>query len=65
VTRNAELLDMLAPQFDLELQQRAGKQDSFLELVRGTIQPLWLLKNLVAVEKRIRRQLAGRCYPNK
>ena len=38
VTRNAELLDMLAPQFDLELQQRAGKQDSFLELVRGTIQ---------------------------
>jgi AraC-like DNA-binding protein len=37
VTRNVELLDMLAPQFDLELQQRAGKEDSFVELVRGAI----------------------------
>jgi AraC-like DNA-binding protein len=38
VTRNAELLDMLAPQLDLELQQRISKGDSFVELVRGTIQ---------------------------
>lgn len=38
VTRNAELLDMLAPQFDLELQQRAAREDSFLELVRNAIQ---------------------------
>lgn len=38
VTRNAELLEMLAPQFDLELQQRIGKEDSFLELVRSAIQ---------------------------
>lgn len=38
VTRNAELLDMLAPQFDIELQQRTGNEDSFLELVRGAIQ---------------------------
>lgn len=38
VTRNAELLDMLAPQFDVELQQRTGNQDSFVELVRSAIQ---------------------------
>lgn len=38
VTRNAELLDMLAPQFELELQQRTGQEDSFVELVRGAIQ---------------------------
>ena len=37
VTRNAELLDMLAPQFEQELQQRNG-QDSFMELVRRAIQ---------------------------
>lgn len=37
VTRNAELLEMLAPQFDLELKQRAV-EDSFTELVRGAIQ---------------------------
>jgi AraC-like DNA-binding protein len=38
VTRNAELLDILAPQLDLELQQRVEKEDSFLELVRSAIQ---------------------------
>ncbi len=38
VTRNAELLDMLAPQFELDLKQRTGQEDSFLELVRGAIQ---------------------------
>lgn len=38
VTRNAELLDMLAPQFDIELKQRAESEDSFTELVRGAIQ---------------------------
>ena len=38
VTRNAELLEMLAPQFELELQQRTGQEDSFVELVRGAIQ---------------------------
>jgi len=37
VTRNAELLDMLAPQFDEELKQHNGK-DSFTDLVRGAIQ---------------------------
>jgi AraC-like DNA-binding protein len=37
VTRNAELLDMLAPQFEEELKLHAGN-DSFLELVRGAIQ---------------------------
>lgn len=36
VTRNAELLDMLAPQFDEELRQRT--EDSFTELVLGAIQ---------------------------
>lgn len=38
VTRNAELLDMLAPQFEVELKQRAEKEHSFMELVRGAIQ---------------------------
>lgn len=36
ITRNAELLDMLAPQFDEELRQR--REDNFTELVRGAIQ---------------------------
>jgi AraC-like DNA-binding protein len=38
VTRNAELLDMLAPQFEQDLQQHTSREDSFLELVRGAIQ---------------------------
>jgi AraC-like DNA-binding protein len=38
VTRNAELLEMLAPQFEKELKQRTANDDSFLELVRGAIQ---------------------------
>ncbi len=38
VTRNAELLDMLAPQFDRDLKQQTEGEDSFLELVRGAIQ---------------------------
>jgi len=39
VTRNAELLEMLAPQFEQELKQRyADKEDTFIELVRGAIQ---------------------------
>ncbi|TCK74103.1 AraC family transcriptional regulator [Acidipila rosea] len=39
VTRNAELLDMLAPQFEEQLKQHAKEEeDSFLELVRGAIQ---------------------------
>jgi AraC-like DNA-binding protein len=37
VTRNAELLDMIAPQFEEELKQHSG-EDSFIELVRGSIQ---------------------------
>ena len=37
ITRNAELLAMLAPQFEEELKQCNG-QDSFNELVRGAIQ---------------------------
>lgn len=37
VTRNAELLDMLAPQFEQELKQHST-QDSFIDLVRGAIQ---------------------------
>jgi len=37
VTRNAELLDMLAPQFEQELKQ-CNNQDNFTELVRGAIQ---------------------------
>lgn len=38
VTRNAELLEMLAPQFELDLKQHTAAEDSFLELVRGAIQ---------------------------
>jgi AraC-like DNA-binding protein len=39
VTRNAELLEMLAPQFEQELRQRYGdEKNSFIELVRGAIQ---------------------------
>jgi AraC-like DNA-binding protein len=38
VTRNTELLEMLAPQFEQELKQRIANDDSFLELVRGAIQ---------------------------
>jgi transcriptional regulator GlxA family with amidase domain len=39
VTRNAELLDMLAPQFELKLKERTPpNEDSFLEMVRGAIQ---------------------------
>lgn len=37
VTRNAELLDMLAPQFEQQLKD-STKEDTFVELVRGTIQ---------------------------
>jgi AraC-like DNA-binding protein len=37
VTRNAELLDMLAPQFEEQLQQ-CQEQDHFTTLVRGAIQ---------------------------
>lgn len=37
VTRNAELLDMLAPQFEKELEQCQG-EDSFTTLVRRAIQ---------------------------
>jgi AraC-like DNA-binding protein len=39
VTRNAELLEMLAPQLELELKQRyADEESTFIELVRGAIQ---------------------------
>jgi AraC-like DNA-binding protein len=38
VTRNAELLEMLAPQFDQELKDRTTKEDHFIDLVRGAIQ---------------------------
>jgi AraC-like DNA-binding protein len=38
ITRNAELLDMLAPQFEQELKRYTGTGDSFIELVRGAIQ---------------------------
>jgi AraC-like DNA-binding protein len=38
VTRNIELLDMLAPQFDQELKDRSRDEDTFIELVRGAIQ---------------------------
>lgn len=38
VTRNAELLEMLAPQFDQELKDRAANEDHFIDLVRGAIQ---------------------------
>ncbi|HTV03900.1 MAG TPA: AraC family transcriptional regulator [Acidobacteriaceae bacterium] len=37
ITRNAELLDMLAPQFDQELK-RAQEQETFAEIVRAAIQ---------------------------
>ena len=37
VTRNAELLDMLAPQFEEQLRQ-SQEQDSFIALVRGAVQ---------------------------
>jgi len=37
LTRNAELLAMLAPQFDEE-QKECNEQDSFTELVRGAMQ---------------------------
>ncbi len=39
VTRNVELLDMLAPQFEQDLKQRTPPgEDSFIEMVRGAIQ---------------------------
>ncbi|MGD1107305.1 MAG: AraC family transcriptional regulator ligand-binding domain-containing protein [Terracidiphilus sp.] len=39
VTRNSELLEMLAPQFEQELKQRyADEENTFIELVRGAIQ---------------------------
>jgi AraC-like DNA-binding protein len=38
VTRNHELLDMLAPQFERELKEQTSGEDSFVELVRGAIQ---------------------------
>lgn len=39
VTRNAELLEMLAPQFEQELKQySSSEENSFIELVRGAIQ---------------------------
>jgi AraC-like DNA-binding protein len=38
VTRNAELLEMLAPQFELDLKQHTSGDDSFLEMVRAAIQ---------------------------
>jgi AraC-like DNA-binding protein len=38
VTRNAELLDMLAPQFEEDLKFHTSREDSFVELVRGAIQ---------------------------
>jgi AraC-like DNA-binding protein len=38
VTQNAELLEMLAPQFDQELKDREPGEERFIELVRGAIQ---------------------------
>jgi len=38
VTRNAELLEMLAPQFERELKDRTAEEDHFIDLVRGAIQ---------------------------
>ncbi len=38
ITRNAELLEMLAPQLDMELRTHAPEEDNFAELVRGAIQ---------------------------
>lgn len=39
VTHNSELLEMLAPQFERELEKRnADEENTFIELVRGAIQ---------------------------
>lgn len=38
VTKNAELLEMLAPQFDRELKDRERDEEHFIELVHGAIQ---------------------------
>lgn len=38
ITRNAELLEMLAPQFEQELKERTAIEDHFIDLVRGAIQ---------------------------
>ena len=38
VTRNAELLEMLAPHFERELKDRTAVEDHFIDLVRGAIQ---------------------------
>jgi AraC-like DNA-binding protein len=38
VTRNAELLSMLAPQFEEELKQQRSERENFAERVRGAIQ---------------------------
>jgi AraC-like DNA-binding protein len=38
VTRNVDLLDLLAPQFDQELKAHLKAEESFVELVRGAIQ---------------------------
>jgi len=38
VTRSAELLDMLAPQFENDLKEHTPTEDSFVDLVRGAIQ---------------------------
>lgn len=38
ITRNADLLEMLAPQFDLDLKAQTEAEDGFIGLVRGAIQ---------------------------
>jgi AraC-like DNA-binding protein len=38
VTRNTELLEMLAPQFEQDLKQHTDGENSFIELVRGAIE---------------------------
>ncbi|MDE1155553.1 MAG: AraC family transcriptional regulator [Acidobacteriaceae bacterium] len=38
VTKNAELLEMLLPQFDTDLKAQKDAEDGFVELVRGVIQ---------------------------
>jgi AraC-like DNA-binding protein len=38
ITRNAELLDMLAPQLDRDLQNSTATSNTFTDLVRSTIQ---------------------------
>lgn len=39
VTRNEEILEMLAPQFEAEMEQRyANQQSNFIQLVLATIQ---------------------------